>query len=164
MAKRTQTKQRKKKLKKKKLKQQHKEREEEGEMEDEIKRRDKEDYHHHHLLMNRKKGPMGCKWIVGMTANGEKVLCGKQFAEIERMVEHLDSEHLGTSAIARPTGDCSEVFGQNRVWQFVLIRIIVQNTPPVVHICLWENCVRAGKEFKAKYKLKVSEVLFLTYN
>ncbi|KAL3072613.1 hypothetical protein niasHS_017587 [Heterodera schachtii] len=81
-------------------------------------------------------GPKRCRWIMGM-AGQQRLLCEKEFEEMEHLVEHLDTEHLGTSAIT-PTGTehGSEAFSQT------------------VHICLWEDCVRSGKEFKAKYKLK----------
>ncbi|KAI3420435.1 hypothetical protein GPALN_003732 [Globodera pallida] len=81
------------------------------------------------------EGPMRCRWLVGV--GEERMQCGKEFVEMEHIVEHLDTEHLGTSAVTpMATEDGSETFCQT------------------VHICRWEDCVRNRKEFKAKYKLK----------
>ncbi|CAK5058502.1 unnamed protein product [Meloidogyne enterolobii] len=75
--------------------------------------------------------------------NNQRKLCGRLFDSMQLLVEHLDTEHLGQH---------SEVIPE--------LNSEYSSTSTTIHICLWQGCQRAGKEFKAKYKLKV---IFLKY-
>uniref|UniRef100_A0A914M210 C2H2-type domain-containing protein n=1 Tax=Meloidogyne incognita TaxID=6306 RepID=A0A914M210_MELIC len=87
-----------------------------------------------------RSGPICCKWMINSIINknnnlnnNQRKLCGRLFDSMQ----HLDTEHLGqhSEVISELTSEYS-------------------STSTTIHICLWQGCQRAGKEFKAKYKLK----------
>nr|CAD2197854.1 unnamed protein product [Meloidogyne enterolobii] len=95
------------------------------------------------LTLSR-SGPICCKWMINSFINknnnlnnNQRKLCGRLFDSMQLLVEHLDTEHLGQH---------SEVISE--------LNSEYSSTSTTIHICLWQGCQRAGKEFKAKYKLK----------
>jgi hypothetical protein len=47
---------------------------------------------------NQPKGPFGpicCRWLVDRNEVGGAIICGRQFADMQSVVDHLDNEHLG---------------------------------------------------------------------
>jgi hypothetical protein len=61
-------------------------------------------------------GPICCHWLLGDGSRGQMEICGRQFTDMQTIVEHLDTEHMGStgnslcqSAVADPNGEVSQI-------------------------------------------------------